>query len=703
MSGNRKNPKGRRNGAPGVVVPAVVLALLGPGACARRGAASPVSRAPDPEPATTAPASAARPTGTEPTVRLGAADGRDLAATPAQPRMTGDDAAELLRQVADPQLAAPAREAAATRLVISADPAAIDAVRSVLLDPQPERGVVRAALVGAIARTTEPAPDLLAILIESLARASPDAAPSLIEAIGSFRTRDAAASLLARAGHDRPAAERAAAFRALARLSGRDEFGDRHDRWSRWFTSVRDLDEAGWQRSLASGLAARGDRLGAERRDTVNRLADASRRLYLALATPPNAADQSRFLGSLLADARDELRALGFDILSREVSSGRAVEPGVQAAVVRLLGDPSPAVRSRAALLLRQLDPPGAVEAVGRALHAEESPEAAVALLLAAARWPSEIVREPALRWLRNGPDSRAAAVQALTALARSRLLYDPTDREAVAAVLRAVAPPDLTPGECRLLVLVGNDSDRQRVASLLSAAPGPVRAAAAEALADDPDYLDRLIAAADAELYETVARAVTVHRPTAAGLRTLSRLPGGTPESRRAGVLRLASILPTRELIEAGALTRDLRLREAMLTRLADGFPPGDATPETLAAGLELLARTRLELADADGALVALDAISQDLGGATSESRSLRVVSLLILGRVDEAAEIDAPPAAWLDGLTQVVGRPHARAIADAIEARFLDRMAPDEVERYTLLRRRVGMPRVDANGPPL
>lgn len=640
----------------------------------------------------------------EPTVRLAAVEAGALPRSPSldQPAVTTDDAPELLRQVADAQLPASTRDAAATKLVTSTDPTTIGAVRAVLRGSDPDRAPTRAALIGAVARTTEPAPDLLAALHECLDQASPDISPAVVEALGSFRTRDAAAILLARAGHDRPAAERSAAFRALARLTGHDEFGDRHDRWSRWFNSVRELDEPAWRQHVAAGLAARADRLAADRRDALNRLVDASRRLYLAGATPPNPADQSRLLGALLEDPRDELRALGFDILSREISSGRAAEPALQSAVVRLLSDPSPAVRARAALLLRQLDPPGAVEAVGRALHAEESAEAAGALLLAAARWPSETVREPGLRWLRNGAESRVAAVQALTALARSRLLHDPADRESAASVLRAIPSADLTPGECRLLVLIGNDADRERVASLLSAAPGPVRTAAAEALADDPAYLDRLIASADADLFETVSRSVAAHRPTSAGLETLTRLPGGTPDSRRAAALRLASILSTAELTEAAAVTRDPRLREAMLARLADAFPPGDATPESLAAGLTLLGRTRLELGDAEGTLLALDAISYDLGTALVAARPLRVVALLILGRVDEAAEIDAPPAAWLDGLTQALGRPHAKAIADAIESRYLDRMAPDEAERFAQLRRRLGMPRVDAGGPP-
>ncbi len=618
----------------------------------------------------------------------------------AQPAIAGDDAAQLLHRLVDPQVPAAAREAAANRLVTTDDRRTLAIVEDAFRSELPDRPAQRSALLAAAARVAEPTPALFPVIAAYLDAAPADQAPATIEALGSFRTGPSVELLLARAALDRPSPERIAAFRALARLTGRDDLGESLARWSAWYDRNRGQDEAHWQATIAAGLAARADRLNADRTDAVARLGDAVRRLYLALGQAPAPAEQPRLLAALLTDSREELRSLGFDILSRELSSARPIDPVVEATIVSLLADPSPAVRSRAAMLIRQVSPVGTVDAIARALAVEENPEAAQALLLAAARWPSEPVREPALRWLVNGPQARSGAVQTLLALARSGLIHDPAHREAVAAFLRAADPQSLTPAECRLLAAAGSEGDLERVATLIEGPPSPLRTVAAEALAEHPRYFGTLMAAADPDLFEAATRAVLASRPDAEGFGWLQSLPAPSPEARTAALLRVASALPTDELLAAAA-DAELPIREAMLARLAQFSIPGDATSASLTAGLLMLAEARLLLGNPDAALFALDWVPP--GATESVQRPIdhtRTVALLWLGRIDEAEGLDTPPAAWMLALEHCVHEPHAAPLADAIGSRFKDRLSPAESVRLGDLKRRIASSTGVVNG---
>jgi hypothetical protein len=618
----------------------------------------------------------------------------------AQPAIAGDDAAQLLHRLADPQVPAAAREAAANRLITTDDRRTLALVEDAFRGDGPDRLAQRSALLTAAARAAEPTPALFPLIAAYLEAAPADQAPAAIESLGSFRTAASVELLLTRAAPNRPNAERLAAFRALARLTGRDDLGDSHVRWAAWYDRNRGQDEAHWQATIAAGLAARADRLNADRADAVFRLGDAIRRLYLALGQAPAPAEQPRLLAALLTDSREELRSLGFDILSRELASARPIDPVVEATIVGLLADPSPAVRSRAAMLIRQVSPAGTVEAVARALAVEENPEAAQALLLAAARWPSEPVRNPALRWLARGPQARSGAVQTLLALARSGLIHDPAHREAVAALLRSADPQALTPAECRLLAAVGSADDLERVAALIDGPPSPLRTVAAEALAEHPRYFGTLMAAADPDLFEAATRAVLSSRPDAEGFGWLKSLPAPSPEARTAALLRIAAALPTDELLAAAA-DAELPIREAMLARLAQFSIPGDATSASLTAGLLMLADSRLVLGNPDAALFALDWIPP---GATESAQNTidqtRTIALLWLGRIDEAEELNTPAAAWMLALEHCLLESHAAAVANAIGSRFKDRLTPAESGRLEDLRRRITPSTGVANG---
>ncbi len=629
---------------------------------------------------------------------LACADAR-AARLAAQPAIAGEDAAQLLHRLTDPQVSTQAKEAAANRLVTSDDRRALTQVEEVFRSDGPDRPAQRSALLAAIARAAEPSPSLFGLVMEFLPFCPPDLACPAIEALGSYRTKASVEALLGRAAPGRPASERSAAFRALVRIGGHDAFGESYERWSGWYDRLRNADEARWHAALATGLAARADRLATDRSDAVGRLFEVTRRLYLAYAQDALPSEQPKLLASLLTDSREELRSLGFDILSRELSSARPVHPSVQATVVALLRDPSPSVRARAAILVRQLNPPGAVDTVARVLNVEENPETAAALLLAAARWSSDGVRPAAIRWLGSSSETRPAAVQALLTLARSGLLYEEADRAAVAGVLRATEAQSLSPAECRLLVLVGGPSDLARVALLLKGPPSALRTAAAESLAERSEYFEAIADAADRELFEPAVRAVMIARPNADGFAWLLALDAPSVEARRSAAVRIGAVLPTAELLVA-ARAAEPAIREVILSRLTDTTTPGDATAESLAAGLLMLAEARLKLGEPEGALAAAEAVpnaaSESLLGAVLRART---VALVWLGRINEAEDVNGPPDAWLEGLEHAITEPHAAMVAAVLAERFEGVLTPEEAARLEELRLRT-VPGSSANG---
>lgn len=623
---------------------------------------------------------------------------------PARPAPTlPEEAASLLRTLSDHAASRESREAAAERLIAMRDAPTLAALTAVLQGADEPRNGASTLLLNALARTATPASELFGPVVEYLRAVAGDRIPAALSAISSYRTPEAVEVILGYTATDRSAPVRSAAFRAMARLTGRDDLADDRARWLDWFERSRGLDRTEWNAVIAAGLARRADRLESARADATTRLADAFRRLYL-VASGALSEDRTKILNSLLLDERDELRALGFEIVSRELSAGSAIDPSIGAAAVRLLGHGSAAVRLRAATLVNQLAPAGAAEAIGAALANEKDPAAAGAMLAAAARWPGEALRAPALRWVSEGGEARASAVTALLALARAGHLSAESDREPIRAVLGTIDPSRLTAQECRLLVAVGTDGERRRVAQVLSGENAATRLAAAESLVEHSEFLDRILEAAarDPAVFDTAVRGVIAHRRTATGFWALASLKGPSPEVRRSGLLRSAASVPVGELVAiARQLTEDMELRDAILARLAEPLAlQAVEDPELVAAGLVLLAETRLALGRPDTALTALDALPPDAGTVDrAHLDTLRTMGLVWTNQLDKAAELDAPATAWLDALERALSEPHARAIVQAISARFDGRLAPDQTRRLDALVSRLKA--LDDSGP--
>jgi len=603
------------------------------------------------------------------------------------PAQASRDPARVLRDLAAPQ--ADRAEAADALLALSERSAP---ELTALLAPGEATDGAREILLARIAAASW-APACLGEPLEVLARSPGAARLPAIAALGSVRTRQAAAVLVDLAvGHEGPV--RAAALSALGRLSGRTDLGTDPAAWSAWFEQVRYLSEPEWRRTLAQGLAARADRLAVQRDRTLSRLVDWTR---LVLVDMPSEARVQR-LESLLSDPLDPMRRLGLELANRELANARTLPEGVGLAALPLLKDPSPSIRQAAADLVISLAPPGAARVLAGALLDERDPGVAGALLKAAARWPDASTRPAVLAWLESGGPAVPAATDAACALHEAGMLGGPDERARVLARLRESEPGALSTCGLRLLAAIGDDQDRRAVLGMLGSDRAAWRLRAAEALAGNVAQLEAVIGAADLDpaLFMVAARAVAAHRPTLEGYLEVLRLRAPTPEERRSGLFTVAAGLSVPDLLGAARVTDDPAVRRALLGRVAGAgagpvrpsFGPFGPDPAMVAALLIQAERGTAEPALAPGAEV--PATGDE---APREPREVFLTRCLLwLGRTEQARALNGPASAWLDGLELSVSSGHAGRLADELEARFAGTLSAAEQARLGMLRARLG-----------
>jgi hypothetical protein len=551
-------------------------------------------------------------------------------------------------------------------------------------------------LLATIAQDPDAPSRLYPLVAQRLATATPEEAPRVIAALGSFRTRDAARLLGRYIGEDQSKAVSAAAMAALARLSARDDLGTDRSAWTAWLREIDGLSENQWRLQLIASLAARNDRLATERHGAIAQLTDSLRKLHLAT----KAEERPGLLASMLEDEIPAVRDLGFELVARELSANGHLDGPVGSAALKLLSNPQPSVRSTAAVLVRQLAPPGAEQAIAAALTDETDAGAASDLLLAAARWPSPGVVTPVLRWLESGtPASDAATEAAYWLLRAGELNLETCDR--VLSAIRRVPAESMSPAGIALLAALGNDDDRQRLAPLLTSSSAPQRLAAGEALLWYPQYRPTILAAAanDPDLFDVASRAVVVDEPNADDLRTLLSLPKPSLELARVSVLRVAGRMHADDLRAVANEVADPDLKRALLTNLVApervmSERPIPARMAAIVGGVGDLAELDLSQGHADAALAVLDAAAfADGSDQAGRLAGLRCTALLALGRLDDAQRLEASADCWLRGL-RMAPRPTAEAVT-ALETRFTALSADQKAALDTL------KAKVQAQGP--
>lgn len=616
-----------------------------------------------------------------------------------QPAAVSTDPGQLMTVLLDPAADAGSRDAAADQMVRMAGRPEVARLLSTLLRDAQDPDRAKAITLGAISRSWSPPARLfrpLAELVDQNTRLSPEA----LFAIGAYRTREAAQILIRFLAREKPTPERDAAVAALVRMTGREDLWGDPAAAAAWLASSHSLSNEEWEDLLAQGVWRRMQRLEADQRAAAERLTEGYRRLYLALPASPGE-ERAKLLSQMLLGARPELRKLGIEIVSRELSAGKSVEPTVTEAALSLLASPDPAVRTAAAGLVMQLAPAGGGGPVAAALAKETDPGAAAALLQAIARWPSDEAIEPSLRWLKTGQGTYGSAVESVFALHTAGNLRDVGDRATVLAALRDVESAKLTPAGCRLLAALGTRDDRDRVSRLIEGDLASMRLAAAGALADRPEYFDRIMTAAekDPSLFPVAVRAVSEARPTAAGYDRLAQLRPPTPEDLHRGLLDATAALSAADLLEVAKRPgTDLQLREEMLSRLAQHGPAprrmGEEDSRAIMEGLLLLAETRLALRRPDLAVAALESVPPSPGEIDpAKLAALRTVALIGSNQLEAARQVNAPCDVWLDGLERSLGDPHAAAIIEEIKALFGATMTPEQQERLKRLTARVSL----------
>ncbi|MFZ2874235.1 MAG: hypothetical protein WAZ94_07105, partial [Phycisphaerales bacterium] len=335
----------------------------------------------------------------------------------------------------------------------------------------------------------------------------------------------------------------------------------------------------------------------------------------------------------------------------------------------------------------------------------ERDPGAAGALLLACSRWPSRDLVTPSVAWLANGSGAAAAASTCVAAISRAALLTSGEQAE-VLRLLRAWPDEALGPSSIWLLASLGDDGDLDRLAPLLESANASVRLAVAEALVWDERYTSALVNAARTEpdMFEVASRALLVHDPSLASMKTLLSLPQPEPAVARPLIERLAAALPTNDLWTLASELPDPSLKRSMLVLLnADMRQMAAAEREdqhaALAASVLALADLQLASREPDGALLTIEHSPFALGGTAEpplpvpEGLNRRHVEALVaLNRLEQAASLDAKDAgAWIDGLALAADRPWAGTVLAEVEQRFGASLSPDQAARLAALRGKI------------
>lgn len=563
--------------------------------------------------------------------------------------------------------------------------------------------------MAALGLAADAPPALLPALLDALQAAPPGRRTPLIDALASIWTRDAAQALINQTARtDDPDAARRAALLAEGLLDPIDD--DPAQRAQRWQAALASLDDRTLQRRFARSIARRLVRNITRLDQTSTLAADTLRRLYFATPARP---ERQRLLADMLNAMADPARSVALELITREIADGFWPDPPVAAAARALLDDNDPTIRQRVAAMVGAFESEEELLAPRARLAIETDPRVAAELLRSLSRVPTAELRDAALHWARPGSGASAAAAEALAACYAAGLLDTQERRADALAALRSLELTSLPSGALALLVELGLDQDRARVATLLDGVPGVPRVAAARALAGHPAFFERITAAAaaDPSLFEAAVTAAVASGPRAGTYRAIAALPARSDTDRALGLQRVASALPLEDLITiAQDATTTPAQRDALLRPLALVGPPPESQPRgpgseaTVAAGLLLLAETNIELRRPAAVLEALDALPPS-AARTDRGRltRLRVIALVMLDQIPAAIAAQAAPSDWVDALELVADQSHAPAVVRTIRQRYARSLSPEETRRLDAIAARIAQaPDPEADPPP-
>ncbi len=538
------------------------------------------------------------------------------------------------------------------------------------------------AALAAIGALSDAGPPVVAVgpLVRACEDGRAEVAHAAAVALGnvSGAPREAIGAVVRVMGRSATAAQRAALWGALVRLTGREDVPADAGAWDAWWREHGFLPEGEWRVRLASAQAARAHRLARERDALALRLADVYGRVY-ALT---RAEDRSSMLVGLIKDESAQVRLIGFDLASRALLNAQPLDASVADAAVSSLSGGTSELRAAAARLLANLAPKEVGPAIA-ALRAETDERVAAPLLRLLANRPDAGEIELCLRWLATSGPARPAAAEALAAIHRTAPLDGATATRAM-ELLSKIDPARISASSARLLGTLSGPTDVASVRAVWQAGEPGSRMAMAEGLASSDAGLGVLLEVVerpDAPVFDLACRVLATR---AASVETFARMRAAGAHLGEAGLDGLARVLlalPEGPFERALASVLDGAARRELLARAGAHSAAGAGE---LAARIAL-ARALDALGSKDGAsaLQHLDGVGAGPTRQDAALRRARVMALLVLGRLDEAEGAGGTASAWLDGLELCGGLAHEGEIRDRIARLFETTLTASERER--------------------
>lgn len=301
-----------------------------------------------------------------------------------------------------------------------------------------------------------------------------------IQALGSHRTRQAAAALLSLAKTAQPNIP-PAAFEALAQLTGLGHLGQNLQEWDRWWDQVDALPEERWLAELMRNISAYSATQADQIAVLTQRIIDKNDQLY----DSTDETNRPAILKQMLTDPLTPVRLQAISLIERRILNAQPVSDDVREAMLQLLTDPSPDV---CAAVTRQFDrlgdPPVGLVVQLLLEKSENDPKVLAAQLTLLAHHPQPEAIAPALDLLwRFHPAVSGAAARFVSAALDAELLLDSQTDSAHAAASyqltqQAIPASDMV----HLIGQIGREEDHPLIAEYLQHELATVRLAAVRA-----------------------------------------------------------------------------------------------------------------------------------------------------------------------------------------------------------------------------
>ena len=404
------------------------------------------------------------------------------------------------------------------------------------------------------------------------------------------------------------------------------------------------------------------------------------RRLHIEL--PPER--RSELIVELLRDERVSHQRLGFELADRDLSASVALDGEVGEAGKALISSPNPLVRALSARLITRMGLPDAMIVLTDALRTEQSPIAAEPMLLGIARWPNAEAAQSVLGWISREDAPMVARFRAAWSLETAGLWNPDEDYPKILKALHTASPRELREDGMRLLARLGSSADLRKLVDLmLNEDPAIVRWAAS-ALVETPRAVEVLEQSAQQNevFFQAAAESFIQHRSTPDGLRRLNALPQSDQSLKHGYLLRMGHAIPRDQLGEAVKLADlDGETRVEILSRLVGTEEPHNARS---AKGVLQLAQLHLNSGRPNRALEALLAIREtklDLADMPKHDQ-IRTQSLLLLGRVEEAARISVSYSVWMGVIDRVEDVQLRSRLAKALLSQTTDTLSDEQAK---------------------